>query len=383
MRRVLAVAALLCLAAATGAALGATAADTGGGNTTAVLPLGGETRSDVAAPSVDLSTALGTQHDDLALRLDRGTLRAALESTDSAATRQAVLAAAVARADARTADLVAAETRARQQYANGTIDRTVLLNTLARINERARGTRATLALVRNRTDQDDEAGARARSLRATLDQLTGPVRDRVADAVRRGGAGRVYVGATDDGLVLATVDEGTYYRGSHRADHRDDAFNGLDLQAARNRATELYPWVFSTAARTSVRTVDADTYLVTADHGHGRVKAYLDSTTGAVFREVQSKNLSRLPFGPGSAQTRGDLRLVVNSTYRGGPFRVRVTNETGAPVDATIRVDDARVGQTTDGTFYGVAPGGADGYFIVEATVGGRQVTTAVEYVDS
>jgi hypothetical protein len=380
MRRALAAAALLCLAAAAGAALGGAAATHGGGNTTTALQLDGETRSDVATPVVDLSAALDTQHDDLALRLDRGTLRAALASTDSTTAQRAALVAAVDRAEDRTTDLLAAEARARQRYANGTIDRAALFTTLARLNERADGTREMLTLVRNRTQQGTEVGQRAQSLRAALDPLTGPVRDRVADAVRGGDTDRVYAGATADGLVLATVDSGTYYRGAHRVDHRDEASGGLDLRAARNRAAALYPWVFSTAARTEVRAVTDDRYLVTADHDHGRLRASLDGTTEAVFRETQTKNLSQTPLGPTVAQNRGDLRLVVTRTHRGGPFQVRVTNETGAPVEANVRVDDVLVGRTTDGELYGVAPGGADDFVIVEAAVSDQQVSTAVVY---
>jgi hypothetical protein len=101
-------------------------------------------------------------------------------------------------------------------------------------------------------------------------------------------------------------------------------------------------------------------YSVTVKHPHGSFSAYLDGGTEKIFKEVQQKRLTGdtpLPTGPSVTNSSENLTVTVNRTYAGGPLRVELTNETGAPVSGEVRIDGELVGRTNaDGLLWTLSP---------------------------
>jgi hypothetical protein len=182
-------------------------------------------------------------------------------------------------------------------------------------------------------------------------------------------------------VVLATVSGSEfnrqYVREAYLPEVRDpggtDQFRtdrGYDLEAARTRASELYPWTFENAGPTStgLRTGEpylyrAGVYSVTVDHPHGAagqgdLVTYIDGASGEVFREVQLKDLSEVPTAEPRVNRSAGLYVAVNRTHPGGPVAVFVrSNATGSPVDASVAIDGEPIGRTgSDGQLWTVAP---------------------------
>jgi hypothetical protein len=289
----------------------------------------------------------------------------------------------------RVAELEARERAALVAYNRGTLSTQAYLRELAAVNvgaETLTGTATRLyeyteALPDSTVSPSDIAAVKVRLL-----TLRGPVRAAAAGTMGTGGPpARFYVETSDSGVVLAMVTGEEFnrqyvreaYLPEARAPEASDRYlreGQYDLEAAENRARELYPWAFANhgGISTGVRTGQpylyrAATYSVAIDHPQGTPRqgdlvTYLDGGTGEVFREVQYKDVSEVPTDPPatnvSRNVSDGLLLQVNRTRTGGPVEIHVRDaEDGSPVNATVSLDGVVVATTgSDGRAWTVAP---------------------------
>ena len=221
------------------------------------------------------------------------------------------------------------------------------LTILGEINERADHLQSLASSVESAADPYPGLENRLRNLQADLLQHQGPLRDDLGAAVTGGGAtDRLFVGASGQGAVLATIEDGTYVREAVRTDARDAAVGGVDLDAAQDRIAELYPWAWVNNGGVSIRSIGKDVFRFELSHDHGSLDSLLDTSSRNVYREVQEKSLSRLPTAVGAQASANNTTITVSKAYAGGPLAVDVTNATGAPLPATVRVNRTVVGET-------------------------------------
>ena len=310
---------------------------------------------------------------------------------DSTATRRAMLRRSATRIEGRIDGLQRRQATAVGEYNNGTIAGREFVVELARIDTAAGRLGAAADRVTERaraipgsTIDGQPATSWARNRRVELGTLRGPVRGRIAATLRGEntipldastapdleGVGtapderletlELYVETTDEGVVLATVDEGRYYREAYLPTERNDTAAGklTDITAALDRVAERYPWTWNHSATTdSSGDRRAGIYRFTLFYGHGRLTTHLDRRSGEVFAEQQRKRLSGTPTAEPLHETAGNLRLTVNRTYPTGPLELALTNRAGEPVDGRITVANRTVGRTgTDGRLWTVAP---------------------------
>lgn len=313
---------------------------------------------------LDLGGALSVGTDGLRARYDALAAREWYHTANTSAGRVALLADRLDAVAADAARLRRVEREAVRAYVAG--DRTTreLVGDLARVHARSTGLRdvvdtlGTLAAGVPNTSLI----ARAGSVDARLATLRGPVRDRVVDAVAgRAEPVRVHVEASDAGLVIGYLAAEAYVREASRADRRDDALGdpALNFGVASEYAVDSYPWAFNNSQSTGIDVLDADTFRLTVEHLHGTLTAYVDGSTGRVYREVQRQRLARLPTEGIATVRRGGVRLSVERTYPGGPMRVSLTNGTNASAvpDGVVILGNASVGTTsTDGELWLVEP---------------------------
>ncbi len=253
------------------------------------------------------------------------------------------------------------EERARSQYVAGTRSAREYLNVLGETNTRASRLQSLILGLQEVADGQPAIQNRLNDLQTRTLQHQGPLRDDLGAAVTGAGSTeRLYVGASGQGVVLATIQDGTYVRGAVRADARDEAIGGVDLDAAQDRIAALYPWAWSNNAGVSIRSIGQDVFRFQLGHGHGSLDSLLDTSSGNVYREIQQKSLSRTPAEPTYRQTANNTTVVVSRTYAGGPVNVRVQNATGVPLPATVAVNGTVVGQTDeDGSVWAISPAGS------------------------
>jgi hypothetical protein len=207
-------------------------------------------------------------------------------------------------------------------------------------------------------------------------RYAGPIADAVGTAVVGGEpTGRIAVAVDASGLTLSTLQDGTFTREVMRTDARDDAVGGVDLDAAQERIAELYPWAWANKGDVSINTVGEDVFRFQLSHGHGELESLLDTSAGAVYREIQTKSLSNLPVATGPSTTVRNRTLAVSEPRPGWPVQIQVVNETGAPVDATVSVDGEQLGRTTTGPVWYLSPAEP---FNVTASADGRALNVTV-----
>ncbi len=244
---------------------------------------------------------------------------------------------------------------------------------LDRVSERAgRSTSLSLPV---------ETQTRVARLRGRLVALPNPVVDRVIDGTTGvDDPQTVYLQAASDGLVVATVDDGTYLR---QATLRPDRSLGepnqfASITLAYDRAGKLYPWVFENAIGSPSLSGfgDSSVYLVEASHPHGDLQAYLDGATRNVFHETQANAPETVPVALTRTASTDSLRVQVNATHPTGPMWVTVTRPdepNATAVDAAVRINGQRVGTTgEDGRLLTLQPAGS---FRLNATTGTANVT--------
>ena len=341
---------------------------------TALEPAQGTSPNSTRVLQLDTTEAAGFDHGALtvtnALRASSANAEATLgvyaaetavdRATDSAARDRAMrnatdqLALAIDSLEAR-------EERARSRYVAGTLSAGEYLTVLGEVNVRASRLQSLLLRLDAAADGQPAIQDRLSDLQTRTLQHQGPLRDDLGAAVTGSGStGRLYVGASGQGVVLATIRDGSYVRGAVRTDARDEAIGGVDLDAAQDRIADLYPWAWSNNAGVSIRSIGQDVFRFQLGHGHGSLDSLLDTSSGNVYREVQQKSLSRTPTEPAYTSTANNTTVVVSRTYAGGPVKVRVQNATGAPLPATVEVNGTVVGETgEDGSVWAISPAGS------------------------
>lgn len=375
----------------------------GGGNTTAYLAIAStdvET-SRFGVANIDAGGVAALDRAELAGRYTYLAIVESFTARDTPAARRVALELAFDRLETRVASLERRERAALAAFNRGDMSTRTYLRELAVIDASADALSRPMTQTYEYTDSMRDPPVqpeRIAELKVRLVGLRGPVRDRIATAMRGESAPvRVFVETSDTGIVLSTVTGSEFDRQyvreaflpTARDPDGDDRFRtdrGYDLEAARQRASELYPWTFDNAGPTStgLRTGEpylyrAGVYSVSVDHPHGTagqgdLVIFLDGATGEVFREIQFKDVSDVPTIAPRTNVSGGVVVEVNRTHIGGPLSVRVSsNVTDEPVAAQVFLDGQPVGTTgPDGLLWTVAPREA---FTVTAAVGDRNVT--------
>ncbi|EMA39540.1 DUF7096 domain-containing protein [Halococcus hamelinensis] len=398
MRRALAVVLVCCLlsgtafAVADGAVSPSVAGVTPSPNTTGSLtvdPDALETASYRRA-TLDVSATLTLATRSLDGQFEQRVLDERANELDAASARRAQLNRSVARVETGIARLRARQTAAVRGYNNGTLTDREFVVELAYIDTAAGRLETAAGRVADRADS--LAGAQidgqpvdnwAQNRQVQLGALEGPVRERIAGAlrgentvrienqpVRIDGVNatpttrleplRVYVETTDAGVVLATVDDGTYLREASLPGERNNTTAGelTGIQDALDRVQTSYPWAWNhSSSTTSAGDRRAGIYAFTLYHDQGVLTTSLNRTSGRVFAEDQRIDLSSVPTATPVQNRTDDLRLQVNRTSPTGPLELSLSTADGEPADGRIAINNQSVGATgDDGQLWTVAP---------------------------
>ena len=389
--RAVVVAFLLCLAPLGGISAGALQTDNGTmsvvpeENTSEYLtpPSDGIDRSDQQTVGIDAAAAVSANAGEVRTTYYRVSLQRAYREATTREERRAIVRNGTRRLVERVDRLKQSERRAVERYGGGSVGDTELFRRLAVVDRKARTTKATVNWLDTRADNlgMDNTEEVIALQRTRLRTMQGPVRASADEAIGGDSSARVHVDASEDGLVLATV-EGTngdvvYVREAYDPSARTDggdAANGSGLSAAENRLRELYPWVTNNSTPTAVPIGPSDARLwrFTYSHSHGNLETYLDVDTDRIVIERQFKNTEAVPTRTETA-TDGGLEMTLNRTRAGGPLGVTVTDvTTGDPVDAEVTLDGKAVGSTESERLWTVAPRGQT---TINATYEGETLT--------
>ncbi|WP_435180660.1 DUF7094 domain-containing protein [Halorussus sp. AFM4] len=338
-----------------------------GGNTTNVMTLGtAPARTAFDAPSLALGSSLAMDRGEFRAQLGVKTLDRQLRAANSTEERKQILNRYRYRIENRIISLKAAEQQATQAFSNGTIPKSEYLRTLGAIDSEVTDIKRLITAMRTRASSVPRFGMQteANTLKGKLVTVEGPIRDRIAAAMRgEKPPTRVYVATARTGVVLSTIVNGEYVREIVRTDRRNPASSAdSSMTAARQSVIAQYPWTYNHSSFTGAdsRYGTTNIYQITFQHTQGELVAYYDGGTQSVFREIQYKRLTgqtALPTGPAVSNTSENVTLTVNRTFAGGPLRVALTNATGAPLQGQITVAGEPVGRTgSDGVLWTLGP---------------------------
>lgn len=327
-------------------------------NTTRVLQLDSIETADFQHGDFSVTNTIQAQTARTETTMTLYSAETALESAEQDGQEQ-VLQNLTAQLDARIDRLEARERASRQQYIEGEITARQYLTVLGEVNLEASHLEGVLGQVERLAARNSAIENEVDRQQTEVVKLTGPVKDRVGDAVRGDGqTGRIFVAVSGQGVVLAVMDDGMYVRETVRMDARDDTSGGVNLDAAQTRIAELYPWAWDNNGGVSIRSIGQDVFRFQLSHDHGTLDSLLDTSSTNVYREIQMKSLDGLPTRPAYASTRNNTTVRVSSSYAGGPLKVTVENETGAPIQgANVRVNGTDIGRTDDdGAAWAISP---------------------------
>lgn len=353
-------------------------------NTTARLTLAGDVVTSRAEPSHNLAETLSTASDRMRTNFRIRTFEARLSATDSAQARAAVADEVLRDIAESTEDLKRTEREAVRSFANGSITETRLLRTLAQVDARAELLDDAVSEHRrlSATINGYSATDRRQEIAVELTMLQTPVREELRESFG-GGSGPnapTYVDASRNGVVVETLRDGNYYREAVRFDNEDDnatdTFDG-DAASVLGYAEDIYGWA-SENKRGEVRLAGIydGRWRVSIPHEQGSLTTYIDGSTRSVFREVQTLQVDRLPRANTVRATGDDINVTINQTPRNGPVQVRVTDDAGQPISASVSINDHAVGRTgPDGTLWTLEP---RSYYLVSVSTGSETVNTTV-----
>jgi len=336
-------------------------------NTTSVMMLGAvPEQTGFDAPSMALGSSLAIDRSGVESKLGVAVLDEKLQNAETIEQKHQILVRFQYQIENRIISLKARERQSTQAFSNGTISEAQYLRALGRIDAEAEQLRSIALALEERSR--NVRGLSMSSLVSTVDgklaTLEGPVRDRISRSLHgESPTERVFVATADTGVVLSTIAGDTYVREIVRHDYRNPSESGsLTLLEAQQAVYERYTWANNNPSRGTSTSPYGTTnvFSVTVKHPHGSFVAYLDGGTEKVFKEIQHKRLTGdtpLPTGPSVTNTSENLTVAVNRTYAGGPLRVELTNETGAPVSGEVRIDGELVGRTNaDGFLWTLSP---------------------------
>ncbi|MFB6086048.1 MAG: hypothetical protein ABEJ84_04485 [Halodesulfurarchaeum sp.] len=343
-------------------------------NTTRMLQLDSLAESAIASRSVSVTNALQAETVAVEAALDR-------RATDrrfggSGVNDERILSAAIDRIEARIEALAERERAARERFRTGKIGPEEYLATVGEVNREARALESTIEAYERLVDTYPSLQDRLAAARTEVVRYTGPLADEVGTAVVGGErTGESFVAVSENGMVLAAIQDGTYVREIMRTDARDEAVGGVDLDAAQNRIAELYPWAWKHKGDVSINTVGEDVFRFQLSYGHGVLNSLLDTSSGNVYREVQTKSLSSMPVVEGRSTTVNNTTLRVSEARVGAPLRIAVVNATGNPITATVTANGTTLGTTGTGPVWMLVPNEP---FNVTADTGTRSLELAV-----
>lgn len=331
---------------------------------------------------LDASATLDANASRLESRYGSHLVDVRLNQADSDAERRAIVREETAKLESAVTELRERERAAYRAYHAGEIDERELavelaaVHTAAVVLERSVSSLSDHAATVPDADRDEEFEA----LEVRTATLQGPVRERIADVLRgETDPTRVYVEADGGGVVLATVQDGHFYREAYRADARDPAGESSlqSLGDSEERIAELYPEIFPTA-RWSYSEVGYGAHRGTGTYSEGTITVYLDRATTDVYREHLTLRLDRIDTTPLGNETKEGVRLSVETTAPGGPAVISLSNaDTGVPLSGEVTVDGRSLGETDDeGRIWIVTSRGST---TITASVGSTTIELTVE----
>jgi hypothetical protein len=337
-------------------------------STNYLMPSADPTRQGYATTNIDVATAVSTSASrlDATHRARTFTTRYDRVGSDSSA-RLAVAQSTVNDSADRVAALDAEQAELFRAYSNGTLSRGQLIDRLVRLDARASQSAETLRAVRSRVRSDpttslpSDLNARIATLQSELVVLPAPLTDRLAaSAVGRADPTDTYVGGVDGSLVLATVDDGRFYRqATVRSAHRGDG--STNFSEAFEQVRALYPWVYSGGPQFEPGlSKGTGIYRLDASHPQGTLTAYLSGSSTDIFHESQSLDLDTVPVYNTISEQNASLNVTVSTTIETGPMQVVLRDrDSGDPLNGTVLVDGEPVTTTgDDGTVWTVRPAG-------------------------
>lgn len=318
-----------------------------------LAPSGDSVTSGSGYVALDASATLDADADRLESRYGSHLVDARLERTDSDAERRAIVREETETLESAVVALREREREAYRAYHAGELDERGLAVELAAVHTSAAVLERSVSSLSNHVadvpgaDRDDEFEA----LEVQTATMQGPVRERIANVLRgETGPTRVYVEADDAGVVLATIQDGHFYREAYSADARDPTGESSlrSLGESEERIAELYPEIFPTA-RWSYSEIGYGAHRGAGTYPEGTITVYLDQATTDVYREHLTLRLDRVDTTPLGEETQDGVRLSVETTAPGGPAVLSLSNaDTGAPLSGEVSVDGRHLGETDD-----------------------------------
>lgn len=356
--------AVLCVSAVAGAGLtGATSTDAAGQqgtipveNSTNYLSPDSEnlTRQAFGQAGVDLGAAVRADAERLEARHNRLSDDALREEAPTPARAAERI---VDRVERRIDSLDERQAQLFSEFSSGAMSTRTLLAELSALEVAARQQREAVGELQAQS-LSGALSTQVDRLEVETALLPNPVSDRLAGAAT--GATdpiEVYLGATPNALVAATVVDGRYVRQTTLRNERErggeDQFAAqnpdVPPQAAFSRASELYSWAGKQNAD-SRGFSGTSVYVFRSNHSHGDLSSYLDGATTNPFHESQSKRSAVVPVTETRTNTDQSLRLNVQYTDPTGPMLVSLIGSGGTlPPSATVTVNDQPVGQIAGG----------------------------------
>lgn len=300
--------------------------------------------------AIDLSATLTADAIDLQSQYAEHRVDVRLEEADSDAERRAIVREETRVLSERVTELREHERKLYRDYHEDEIGERELLIELAAVHTQAvvlERSASTLDEIGSGSDHED----RIEAIEVETATMKGPVREQIAKALRGEiDPTRVYVESDGNGVVLATIHDGYFYREAESIDARDPAGDPrLDsLGESEERINELYPEVVPTA-NWSYSEIGHGVHEADGTYSGGSITVYLDRTTTDVYREHLTLRLDQTDTTLLENETEDGVRLSVMGTGAGGPAAISLTDaDSGASLSGDITVNDRHLGETDD-----------------------------------
>lgn len=344
-------------------------------------------RTTVRTYTVDVGPAVSFGANETTARIETAAVEERVASAATNGERRRQVLTALSAVEERTEQLDRRQQATIEAFNDGDISAREFVIRLAAIDAEAGALQHRLIVLDRLADDTDDFSldsTRLAEVQFELRSLEGPVRERAADALRGDADSvRLFVETGPEGIVLSTVEEGTYLREAYRGALRDRS-GTIAPDRALNVTSQSYPEIWRTRLADGVQaTGSGTTYVVSVPHARGELTAFVDGGTGRVFKEYQRRPLDSYNNRTAAVTVKDGLQLVVNRTYPGGPLRVALWDaDTGEPVDATITIgqgtEESTVLGTTgaDGVIWTVSPRGQYSITAIKGQTSAVIVTT-------